>query len=144
AAVINKLLSTLGAALKFASPPWVARIVQVPLVRPMMRFASILQIAGVSDVKLTGRPEDAIAYNSCGAPRDTLEIGLVMTIVWLSAVTVPPRATSGAWGCVASPPRAARMVPLPTARSAAGVAFAMHTLKASDAEWPGDPREAAT
>ena len=106
------------------------------------RPAGSEQIAGVSDVKLTGRPEDAIAYNSCGAPRDTLEIGLVMTIVWLSAVTVKLRSTSGAGECVASPPCAARMVHVPTARSVAVLAFTMHTLKVSEEKVTGNPDDA--
>ena len=58
------------------------------------------------------------------------------------AVTVKLRSTSGAGECVASPPCAARMVHVPTARSVAALAFTTHTFKVSEEKVTGNPDDA--
>lgn len=40
---------------------WSALMVQVPAVRRVMVFPVTVQMAGVAEVKRTGRPEDAVA-----------------------------------------------------------------------------------
>src|SRR5438105_5556205 len=115
----------------------------MPLVRTTMRLASIRQTAGVSDIKLTGRPDDAVAYTWYGgAPRARLEVGEVMSIVWLAAVTAKLRSTLGAGECVESPPCAARMEHVPTARSVAVPAVTTHTLEVSEEKATGNPADA--
>ena len=60
-AAIVKLWVTCGAGLKFALPAWLAAMMQVPLATPVTVDAAIVQIAGVVEVNVTGRPELAVA-----------------------------------------------------------------------------------
>jgi hypothetical protein len=61
AAATLKLLVTEGAAVQFASPGWSAAIEQVPTVTSVTEVPVTVQMAGVVELKLTVRPEVAVA-----------------------------------------------------------------------------------
>ena len=77
-----KLRSTLGAGLKLAFPAWEARIVQMPLLMLNAKVPETVQTAGVSDAKLTGSPDDAVAESAVGGPCNGTSASAPKVIVW--------------------------------------------------------------
>ena len=72
-------------------------MVQVPGASSVAVEAETVQMAGVVEVKLTGRPELAVAVNAI--PTDVLAVwaGIVpKVIVWASGLTVKLCVTAGA------------------------------------------------
>src|SRR3954468_1727097 len=52
---------TVGAAFQSSLPAWLASIVQVPCASRVTVVPTTEHTSGVSDVKLTGRPDEALA-----------------------------------------------------------------------------------
>ena len=70
------------AGLKLTLPPWLAVIEHVPVLRSITTTLAVLQTPGVVEVKLTGRPELALAAITNGEiPKILLEI-VSNDIVW--------------------------------------------------------------
>ena len=91
---------TWGAGLKLPLPAWFASITHVPApvkvtVEPDMEHTAA---AAESIVKLTGRPEDAVAVTLYVGPPTTAPVGAVdvNVIVWLAAPTANDCCTCGA------------------------------------------------
>ena len=72
-----------------ASPAWLAATVQEPAAIPVTTAPFTLQIFGVVDLKLTSRPEVAVALTVVVLPTiSVVEEKLITLIVWLILVTV--------------------------------------------------------
>jgi hypothetical protein len=59
---------TSKAALKEALPPWLAMMVQVPALTPLTVVPLTVQMVGVEELKLTARPEVAVALAIVALP----------------------------------------------------------------------------
>jgi len=68
ASVTAKLCVTVGAEAYTGLPAWLATIVQVPAPARVAVEAAIVQVLGVTDEKLTGRPELAVADKASVVP----------------------------------------------------------------------------
>ncbi len=66
AALTVKLWSTCGAAFQFALPAWSAAMVQVPVVRSVTLVPATVHTSSVVELKLTARPEEAVAPTVTG------------------------------------------------------------------------------
>ena len=69
--------------MKLALPGCVAWIVQVPVVSSVTVLPLTVQTADVSDAKLTGKPDDAVALTLNGASLTSLSGSGLKVIVWL-------------------------------------------------------------
>ncbi|MGH8799436.1 MAG: hypothetical protein ACREX7_04270 [Casimicrobiaceae bacterium] len=81
--VTKKLWLTLEAAAYAALPACDARIVHVPAATMVRVAPLILQVAGVSEAKVTTRPEDAEALIVDGAAPKIFPVSAGKLIVWL-------------------------------------------------------------
>ena len=64
--LIVKLCCTWVAAFQFASPGWLALMVQVPMVTKVTVEPETVQTAVVADVKMTASAEEAVALTVIG------------------------------------------------------------------------------
>lgn len=80
-AVIAVLWVTAVAAFHTSSPACLAVIVQVPAVRPVMVVPLTAQVAGVAVVRVTGRPDVAVAV-AVPTPDIEIEPGRLMLMAW--------------------------------------------------------------
>ncbi len=96
AAVTVKPCATWGAAFQLALPAWSASIVQVPAATMWTVVPDTVQTGAVAEVKVTARPEEAVALMpKSGSPR-ALSARVPKAIVWLPLATVKPWVTWGA------------------------------------------------
>ena len=80
--VTAKDCATGGAGLKNSLPGWAAWIVQVPVVISVTVLPLTVQTAGVSEAKLTGKPEEAVALTVNGGSLTSLSGNGLKLIVW--------------------------------------------------------------
>jgi hypothetical protein len=93
-----KLCVTAGAAANITpSPDWLAWMIQFPSASSIAVEAETVQMAGVVDVKLTGKFELAVAVNITGAVILIVIAGMTPNvIVWSNRLTVKVCATNEA------------------------------------------------
>ena len=86
-----------GAALKPALPAWLAAIVHVPAVMPVAVLPLTLQTRVVVLVKVTGKPEVAVALTVVVPPTTRVAgLKLIVSMLWSSLPTVMFRITCAA------------------------------------------------
>jgi hypothetical protein len=101
--VTLKLCVTGVAAAQLALPACEALIVQVPTATSVTVAPDTVQTVVVVEVKLTARPEDAVALTVNGAvPKGSVE-SVPKVMVWLPCVTVKLRLTGVAAAQLALP-----------------------------------------
>ena len=79
AAVTVMFCVTCGAALKLAFPAWLAAIVQVPAATPVTVLPAMVQMGSVSELKVTGKPELAVAVTVPVPP--TVSVGAAPKVI---------------------------------------------------------------
>ena len=100
-----------------ALPACVAVIEQVPAISSVMSDPLTVQTAGVVDVSVTGRPEDAVGVVVTGVWSSVLLPGLVNVIDWLTWFTVKARVIGVAAAYVPLPGCVAVIEHVPAATS---------------------------
>ena len=114
---------TCGAAFQFPFPPWSALIVQVPTETNVTLVPETEQTPGVADVKLTVRPELAVA-TTVRLSSSRLSAKAANEIVWLPFGTWNDCCTCGAAFQFALPPWSALIVQVPVLTNAIVAPFA--------------------
>jgi hypothetical protein len=145
ALVAVKLRVTLAAAAQLVLPPCVAWMVQGPAETSVTVAPDTAQTEGVVEVKLTAKPEDAVAPTVNGAVPKGRSASDPKAMVWLPGVTWKLRFAGVAAAQLVLPPCAAWMVQGPAATSVTvapdtvqtdGVVEAKLTAKPEDAVAP--------
>jgi len=118
-------------------PAWLASTTHVPTATSVSAVPLTVQTLGVVDVKVTGRPELAVATSTGGAvPRVWLPGELKVTVCAAggAAETVKDRETVAAAAKVLLPGWLASMMQVPTANSVNVVPLTVQTLAMVDAK----------
>ena len=89
---------TCGAAFQLASPAWLALIVQVPTATKVTVVPDTVQTPVVAELKMTVRPEEAVALTVIGPSSKRLPASPPKVIVWLPLAIV-----SVCCACVSDP-----------------------------------------
>ncbi len=92
-----------GAGFQVALPAWFAVMVQVPVVRSVTLVPETVHTAAVVELKLTARPEEAVAPMVTGESARVLLARAPKVMVWSPLLMVKVRLTWGAAFQVALP-----------------------------------------